>query len=61
MVESLEKLYQYYAQLTPEFSMYQDMLLAGQIDSIFKSRWRGAFWQKQVKLVIPTISCSGQN
>ena len=42
--------------LTPEFSTYKDMPLARQIDSVFKNRWCGAFWQKQGMLVIPTIS-----
>ena len=54
--ESLEKLDQYYALLTPEFSTYKDMPLARQIDSVFKSRWCGAFWQKKGMIVIPTIS-----
>ena len=54
--QALEKLNQYYALLTPEFSMYTDMPLARQIDSIFKNRWCGAFWQRQGKIVIPTIS-----
>ena len=54
--QSLEKLDQYYALLTPEFSTYKDMPLARQIDSVFKNRWCGAFWQKQGMLVIPTIS-----
>lgn len=53
---ALEKLDQYYALLTPEFSTYKDMPLARQIDSVFKNRWCGAFWQKQGMLVIPTIS-----
>lgn len=53
--ESLEKLDQYYALLTPEFSTYKDMPLARQIDSVFKNRWCGAFWQKQGMIVIPTI------
>ena len=52
----LEKLDQYYALLTPEFNTYKDMPLARQIDSFFKNRWCGAFWQKQGMLVIPTIS-----
>ena len=55
---TLEKLDQYYALLTPEFSTYNDMPLARQIDSIFKSRWCGAFWQMQGMLVIPTICWS---
>ena len=53
---ALEKLDQYYALLTPEFSTYKDMPLARQIDSVFKNRWCGAFWQKQGMIVIPTIS-----
>lgn len=53
---AMEKLDQYYALLTPEFSTYNDMPLARQIDSVFKNRWCGAFWQKQGMLVIPTIS-----
>lgn len=53
---AMEKLDQYYALLTPEFSTYNDMPLARQIDSIFKNRWCGAFWQKQGMIVIPTIS-----
>ena len=54
--ELLEKLDQYYALLTPEFSTYKDMPLARQIDSVFKNRWCGAFWQKQGMNVIPTVS-----
>jgi len=53
---ALEKLDQYYALLTPEFSTYKDMPLARQIDSVFKNRWCGAYWQKQGIKVIPTIS-----
>jgi len=43
---TLEKLSQYYAVLTPEFSTYKDMPLALQMHSVFKNRWCGAFWQK---------------
>ncbi len=53
---ALEKLDQYYALLTPEFSTYKDMPLARQIDSVFKNRWCGAYWQKQGIKVIPTVS-----
>lgn len=53
---TLEKLDQYYALLTPEFSTYKDMPLARQLDSVFKNRWCGAFWQSQGMNVIPTIS-----
>lgn len=54
--KAMEKLDQYYALLTPEFSTYKDMPLARQIDSVFKNRWCGAYWQKQGMKVIPTIS-----
>ncbi len=57
---ALEKLTQYYALLTPEFSLYNDMPIARQIDSVFKNRWCGAFWQKQGLLVIPTITWGGE-
>lgn len=53
---AFEKLNQYYALLTPEFSTYKDMPLARQIDSVFKNRWCGAYWQKQGMKVIPTVS-----
>ena len=54
--KAMEKLDQYYALLTPEFSTYKDMPLARQLDSVFKNRWCGAYWQKQGMRVIPTIS-----
>lgn len=58
---SLEKLDQYYALLTPEFSLYWDMPKALQIYSIFRNRWCGAFWQKHGKLVVPTVCCCGED
>ena len=56
----LEKLDQYYALLSPEFSLYWDMPKALQIYSTFKNRWCGAFWQKHGKIVIPTVCCAGE-
>lgn len=56
---ALEKLDQYYALLTPEYSLYWDMPRALQIYSTFKNRWCGAYWQKNGKIVIPTICCAG--
>ena len=41
--ESAEKLKQYYALLSPEFSMYTDMPKALQINSVFKNRWCSAY------------------
>lgn len=58
---ALEKLDQYYALLSPEFSLYWDMPRALQIYSTFKNRWCGAFWQKHGKIVIPTVCCAGSN
>ncbi len=53
---TFEKLAQYYALLTPEFSTYKDMPLVLQAYSVFKNRWCGAFWQKQGMRVIPTVT-----
>lgn len=55
----LEKLDNYYALLSPEFSLYWDMPKALQIYNTFKNRWCGAYWQKNGKLVIPTVCCAG--
>ncbi|MCH5154218.1 MAG: DUF4417 domain-containing protein [Clostridiales bacterium] len=46
--DELEKLKQYYALLTPDFSLFTDMPLALQIESVFKNRWCGAYWQSRV-------------
>jgi len=53
---ALEKLEQYYAILTPEFSTYKNMPLVLQAYSTFKNRWCGAYWQSMGKLVVPTIA-----
>lgn len=55
----MEKLAQYYAILSPEFSLYWDMPKALQIYSTFKNRWCGAFFQKHGMRVIPTVCCAG--
>ena len=51
-----EKLKQYHALLSPDFSMFTDMPKALQIFSVFKNRWCGAYWQSLGLRVIPTIS-----
>ncbi len=51
-----KKLRQYYALLSPDFSMFTDMPKALQIYSVFKNRWCGAYWQSLGLRVIPTIS-----
>ncbi|MDE7453449.1 MAG: DUF4417 domain-containing protein [Clostridia bacterium] len=54
--DEIEKLKQYYALLSPDFSIFTDMPKALQIYSVFKNRWCGAFWQSLGLRVIPTIS-----
>lgn len=54
--QELEKLKQYKYLLSPDFSIFTNMPLALQIESIFKNRWCGAYWQSQGLTVIPTIS-----
>lgn len=57
---AIEKIKQYYAVCTPDFSLYTDMPLLLQMYSVFKNRWCGAFWQSQGLNVIPTISWSDE-
>lgn len=54
--EELEKLSQYYCLLSPDFSIFTNMPLALQIESVFKNRWCGAYFQSKGLNVIPTIS-----
>ena len=52
----IEKLRQYYCLLSPDFSIFTNMPLALQIESVFKNRWCGAYWQSKGLKVIPTVS-----
>ena len=54
--EELEKLKQYYCLLSPDFSIFTNMPIALQIESVFKNRWCGVYWQSKGLKVIPTIS-----
>lgn len=54
--KEIEKLGQYYCLLSPDFSIFENMPLALQIESIFKNRWCGAYWQRRGLRVIPTVS-----
>lgn len=54
--DELEKLKQYRYVLSPDFSIFTNMPLALQIESVFKNRWCGAYWQNQGIKVIPTVS-----
>ncbi len=55
---TLSKYSQYAFLLSPDYSMYADMALWRQMESISKNRWVGAFWQSKGLTVIPTISWS---
>lgn len=54
--DEIKKLSQYYCLLSPDFSIFTNMPLALQIESVFKSRWCGAYWQSKGLKVIPTVS-----
>ena len=54
--EEFEKLKQYYCLLSPDFNLFTNMPLALQIESVFKNRWCGAYWQSKGLKVIPTVS-----
>lgn len=53
--KKIEKLKQYKAVLTPDFSMFVEMPIALQLFSTFKNRWVGACLQEQGISVIPTV------
>ncbi|MBQ0074476.1 MAG: DUF4417 domain-containing protein [Prevotella sp.] len=54
----VEKLKQYAAVATPDFSPYGDMPNALQIYNHYRKHWVGAFLQERGVKVIPTIRCS---
>lgn len=54
----MDKLAQYEAVLTPDFSPYSDMPLATQIFNHYRKHWIGAMMQKHGVKVIPTIRAS---
>ena len=55
---SFDKYSQYAFLLTPDYSLYADMPLWKQIESVAKNRWVGAYWQSKGLIVIPTIAWS---
>ena len=55
---TLKKYSQYSFLLTPDFSLYADMDLWRQMESVAKNRWIGAYWQRNGLKVIPTIAWS---
>ena len=54
--DEIKKLSQYYCLLSPDFSIFTNMPLALQIESVFKNHWCGAYWQSKGLKVIPTVS-----
>ena len=53
---SLRKYAQYKFMLTPDYSLFAEMPLWRQMESVAKNRWCGAFWQKHGLTVYPTVS-----
>lgn len=53
---SIDTLSKYRFVLTPDYSLYAEMPLWRQIESVGKARWVGANWQSKGLTVIPTIS-----
>lgn len=51
----IEKLKEYRAILSPQFSMYTEMPVAVQIHQTFKNRWCGAYFQSKGLKVIPSL------
>lgn len=54
----VDKLRQYAAVATPDFSPYADMPMATQIFNHYRKHWVGRFWQNAGVIVIPTIRAS---
>lgn len=54
----IEKLKQYAAVASPDFSPYGDMPLALQIYNHYRKHWVAAYWQEHGITVIPTIRAS---
>lgn len=51
----IEKLKEYRAILSPQFSVYTEMPIAVQIHQTFKNRWCGAYFQSKGLTVIPSL------
>lgn len=52
----LEKLSNYRAVLSPDFSMYLEMNPTMQLYNTFRNRWCGAYWASKGVRVIPTVN-----
>ena len=56
-----ERLKNYRAVLSPDFSMYQEMNPTMQLFNTFRNRWCGAYWADKGLRVIPTVSWGNEN
>lgn len=52
----IEKLSQYRAVLSPDFSMYLEMAPVMQLYNVFRNRWCGAYWASKGIRVIPSVN-----
>ncbi len=57
----IEKLRQYRAVLSPNFSIYTEMPLSLKVYNSFKSRWCGAYLQSKGIKIIPTLAWGEPN
>lgn len=54
--QDIERLQNYQAVLSPDFSMYLEMNPTMQLYNTFRNRWCGAYWASKGMRVIPTVS-----
>ena len=57
----IEKLQNYKAILSPDFSMYREMNPTQQLYNVFRNRWCGAYFASKGIKVIPTVSWGDEN
>ena len=53
--DKIERLKEFNAVLSPDFSMYTEMPVALQLYNCFRNRWVGAYLQQNGITVIPTV------
>ena len=55
---SWDKLKQYAFLLSPDYSVYAEMDIWRQLESVAHNRWMGAYWQNKGKIVCATLTWS---
>lgn len=58
-MRGLEAVRGYGCVLSPDFSVYRDWPRALQVWNVYRSRWLGAWWQRNGVDVVPTVSWGG--